>query len=159
MSAWKNCSSCKREIPYGGNYYQCSVSTCKNPRTGMSFCSVECWDAHLGYANHREAWAEEAKAPITATDRPPTRKIVENVPSQGPSASSDVGSATNIQTDTLVVVSKVKKFILDQSGMNTSQCFIDALTKKVIKECLTGITKAKADIRKTVMGKDIWSSS
>lgn len=158
MTAWKNCSSCKREIPYGANYYQCSVSTCKNPRTGMSFCSVECWDAHLGYANHREAWAEEAKAPLSATDRPPTRKIIENTPSPATSTSTG-GNSTNIETDTLVVVSKVKKLVQDQSGMNTSQCFIDALTKKVIKECLTGITKARADGRKTVMGKDIWSSS
>jgi len=171
---WKKCSSCKKDILYGGKYYLCSVSTCKHPRTGVTFCSVECWDAHLGYANHRQAWAEENKAPnnpggvssnpnlqspsstgdrqpFRQPDRQPVRKIVEAPKSQ----SLPTILTTNIETDTLVVVSKVKKLILDKSHMSTSQCFIDALTKKIVKECITGIEKAKESGRKTVMGRDI----
>lgn len=62
-SFWKKCSSCKQPIAWGSKYFLCSVSTCKHPRTGFQFCSTECWDAHLGYVNHRESWAEEKKAP------------------------------------------------------------------------------------------------
>lgn len=60
---WKRCSSCKKEIPFLSLYYLCSVSTCRSKRKGYRFCSVPCWDAHLGYANHRESWAEESKSP------------------------------------------------------------------------------------------------
>lgn len=66
---WEKCSSCKKEIPYGAKYYLCSVSTCRRPRTGVRFCSPDCWDAHLGSARHREAWAEEAQAPATSRSR------------------------------------------------------------------------------------------
>jgi len=57
--------------------------------------------------------------------------------------------------DTLVVVSKVKNFIRENSGMNTSQCFIDGMTQKICKETLSAIQRAKEAGRKTVMGKDI----
>ncbi|MBP9838034.1 MAG: hypothetical protein KBC84_04915 [Proteobacteria bacterium] len=60
---WTKCSICKKGIPFGAKYFLCNVSTCKNPRTGLKFCSTDCWDAHLGNARHRESWAEEAVAP------------------------------------------------------------------------------------------------
>ncbi len=60
---WGRCSTCKKGIPFAAKYFLCSVSTCKHPRTGLRFCSVDCWDAHLPLARHREAWAEEAVAP------------------------------------------------------------------------------------------------
>lgn len=59
------------------------------------------------------------------------------------------------QTDTLVVVSKVKKFIREQSGLNTSEDCINALTRKVVQECLKAIEHARTAGRKTVMGRDI----
>lgn len=62
---------------------------------------------------------------------------------------------TSIQTDTLVVVSKVKQLIKEQSGFNVSQCAINALTEKVIQECLKGIDEAGQAGRKTVMGRNI----
>lgn len=60
---WKKCNSCKEPIPYKTLYWVCNVSTCNRKRTGLSFCSVSCWDAHLPLMNHREAWAEERRAP------------------------------------------------------------------------------------------------
>ncbi|MFQ5779373.1 MAG: hypothetical protein ACE5HN_01145 [Nitrospiria bacterium] len=164
---WKRCSSCKREIPFGGIYQVCSVSTCRQKRTGLVFCSVPCWDSHLGFANHRSSYAEEARAPsreefketiVKQEGKPvnterPQRRIVrpsENSPSQ---RSPEVPSG--IETDTLVVVSKIKKLIRERSDFNTSQCAIDALTKKVIDECLKAIDHARASERKTVMGRDI----
>ena len=57
--------------------------------------------------------------------------------------------------DTLVVVSKLKTFIRERSGMNTSQCCIDAMTQKICQEALKAIEKAQEAGRKTVMGRDI----
>ena len=76
------------------------------------------------------------------------RKIIESSPDSKDAAGM---KAADIQTDTLVVVSKVKKLIKDQSGFNTSQCCIEALTGKVVEECLKGIEQAKESGRKTVM--------
>jgi histone H3/H4 len=58
-------------------------------------------------------------------------------------------------TDTLVVVSKVKKLVRDRSGFNMSQCCIDALTRRVVTLCMDAIEEAKRADRKTVMGRDI----
>jgi hypothetical protein len=62
-SFWRECSICKKPIAYRANYQVCSVSTCNRKRTGLVFCSVDCWDAHLPDARHREAWAVEETAP------------------------------------------------------------------------------------------------
>ena len=59
---WRKCSICKKEIPFHGVYYNCSVSTChKN-----IYCSVTCWDVHVPVMNHKNAWAEEEEAPSLA---------------------------------------------------------------------------------------------
>jgi histone H3/H4 len=161
MTYWKKCSTCKKPISFSSKFFLCSVSTCKHPRKGFVFCSVECWDAHLGFANHRESWAEEAVAPKhnevdnLQEDRAPVRKIVDPKNTNLIESAIASNSSMDIKTDTLVVVSKVKQLIQSQSSFNTSQCCIDALTKKVVKECLKGIEKAKIAGRKTVMGRDI----
>ena len=54
----------------------------------------------------------------------------------------------------LVVVSKVKQFIRNQSGFNTSASAVEALTQIVEKECLKAIEKARGEGRKTVMDRD-----
>lgn len=69
-------------------------------------------------------------------------------------AENTAGNA-EFDVETLVVVSKVKQFIRERSGMNTSQCCIDALTQKVCKEALAAIERAQSSGRKTVMGRDI----
>ncbi len=66
-------------------------------------------------------------------------------------------SADQVETETLVVTSKVKKLVRERSGFNSSQCFVDALTRKVVEESLKGIERAKAAGRKTVMGRDLES--
>lgn len=60
---WKKCNSCKKAIPFRQTYYTCNVSTCNRKRTGLVFCEVSCWDAHVPLMNHRESWAEEHIAP------------------------------------------------------------------------------------------------
>ncbi len=56
--------------------------------------------------------------------------------------------------ETLVVASKVKKFIKEQAGLSTSSQAIDQLTLRVETICLLAIEKAKSDKRKTVMDRD-----
>lgn len=60
---WRRCNSCKKPIAYSAKYWVCNVSTCNRKRTGLAFCTVSCWDAHVPGMNHRESWAEERKAP------------------------------------------------------------------------------------------------
>ena len=62
-NTWRRCSSCKKPIAYGALYWVCNVSTCNRKRTGLSFCTVMCWDAHVPLMNHRDSWAEERHAP------------------------------------------------------------------------------------------------
>ena len=75
-------------------------------------------------------------------------------PSVAATDSGAVEAVELMEVDPLVVVSKVKKLIRDQSDFNTSQCAVDALTQIVVKECLRAIESAKANGRKTVMGRD-----
>jgi histone H3/H4 len=166
---WKKCSSCKSELGFGSLYHVCSVSTCQHKRKGYQFCSVSCWDAHLGYANHKQASCLERTSPLqseyertlqkdrsntssthTKQVREPVRRIISERNSPSPQT-----RAHKISTDTLVVVSKIKALIREQSGFNTSQCCIEALTNKVVEECLKGIESATEAERKTVMGRDI----
>lgn len=39
------------------------MSTCTRKRTGLVFCTVACWDAHVPVARHKESWAIEMRAP------------------------------------------------------------------------------------------------
>lgn len=153
---WKKCSSCKKEIPYQGRYYVCSVSTCNSKKLGLVFCSVACWDAHLGFANHRSSEAVENTAPSKSQCEAALSAVPEESAARRVIVrSAGASAATTEDIDTLVVVSKVKKLIRDRSDFNTSQCCVEALTEKVVQECLKGIENARAAGRKTVMGRDI----
>lgn len=57
-------------------------------------------------------------------------------------------------SETLVVVSKVKKLIREKSEMNTSAGAIDALSKIVENEIMKATQKAKEANRKTVLDRD-----
>lgn len=63
-------------------------------------------------------------------------------------------------SDLLVVASKVKNYVREQSGgMNTSATFLDALTQEVKKVCNKAIEAAKQDGRKTVKDRDLTGQS
>lgn len=57
--------------------------------------------------------------------------------------------------EVLVVASKVKKYIKENGGCNTSSETVAALSKAVERLCKKGIESAKNDNRKTVMDRDI----
>ena len=57
--------------------------------------------------------------------------------------------------EVLVVTSKVKKYIKETGGCNTSSETIEVLSKAVERLCQKGLDSAKSDGRKTVMARDI----
>ena len=154
MEIWKRCSSCKEGIGLRQTYWVCSVSTCNRKRTGLVFCSTDCWDAHLGFVNHRESWAEERTAPDSAaqatasakSQRAPRRAIVRDL---APNLGSDAPSE-----EVLIVASKLKNYIRARSGMNTSDRVMAVLSDQVRRLADRAIEKARRAERKTVLDRD-----
>jgi len=58
------------------------------------------------------------------------------------------------EKEVLVVASKLKNYIRDQSGMNTSGSVMSALSERVRQMCDKAIETAKENGRKTVMDRD-----
>ncbi len=58
-------------------------------------------------------------------------------------------------SEILVVASKVKSYIKEKSGMNTSGAVPDELSKRVAALLDKAVENAKADGRKTVMDRDV----
>lgn len=56
--------------------------------------------------------------------------------------------------ESLIVTSKVKKFIKEKADMNTSAGFFEPLNNDIIKACRDALAHAQKLGRKTVMGKD-----
>jgi hypothetical protein len=164
---WKLCSSCKKPINYGATWYKCSVSTCNRTRTALYFCTIECWQAHVPGARHRDAWAEPEQAPANAAqaarletnsgegsrsaeDAARARRVVTSATVQAVPARPDPGDSQEI----LVVVSKLKKYIKDRSGMNTSDGAMAVLSAHLRALSNEAIRTAARDGRKTVLDRD-----
>jgi histone H3/H4 len=165
---WRHCSICKTPIGFQTKHFLCSVSTCNRKRTGLFFCTVACWDAHLPMMRHRDAWAEEGISPSreqwqrelaeerergeaqdgdaeaeSAAEAPaPRRRIVSG------------GEEEELPKEVLVVVSKVKAYVRARSGMNTSDSVVGVLSDHVRRLCDLAIRNAARDGRKTVMDRD-----
>ena len=58
-------------------------------------------------------------------------------------------------SDSLVVASKIKKYVKEKAACNTSGSTMDALTQRVTQIVDKAIENAKADGRKTVMDRDV----
>lgn len=56
--------------------------------------------------------------------------------------------------EVLIVASKLKNYIRNKSGLNTSSAVLEALSEKVRGLCDQAIESAKRDGRKTVMDRD-----
>lgn len=143
---WKKCSACKKPIGFQSRYYECSVSTCTNQRTGYVFCSVPCFEVHLPGARHRDAAAIEKTSPA----REPMRKIVSAASPQGRSE-----SISSLQSkEVLIIASRLKDYIQLRGDMNTSAQVMDILSDFVRMAADRAIENARADGRKTVMDRD-----
>jgi hypothetical protein len=172
MSVWKKCSMCKNDIKLSSAYYVCSVSTCNSKRTGYVFCSVPCFERHLPMARHRDAAAIEKQAPakndsVSDSVAGKSEGRSESSQSASPSgqrrivsspvkvsASVPTTTASSSANDILVVASKLKAYIKDQSDMNTAQEVMFILSDLLRIQCDRAIEKARADGRKTVMRRD-----
>jgi hypothetical protein len=154
------------------------------------FCSVACWDSHVAILRHRDAWAEEARAPsreqwraeqaeaMATPDRPaaspspapataranPAPQPVRPAPAMpsGPQPQRVVATpppanaATgDFEREILIVVSKMKKYIKDRSGMNCSDAVAEGLSDHVRAVCDDAIRAAGNDGRKTVLDRDV----
>ena len=168
-STFRLCSSCKKPLAFGALYYRCSVSTCNRKPLELTFCSLPCWEAHLPAMRHREAWAEEQRAP---TAQQHAKAIAEEAERNEPRAPARVSQAKpsnpqensmaesdEIPQDVLIVVSKIKKYIKARSGMNTSDGIVEALSEQVRAACDAAIRSAGQAGRRTVMARDFTSSS
>jgi len=160
MAQWKICSTCKRPLEFEQKYWVCSVSTCNRKRTGLYFCSVPCWDAHVPEARHRDAWAEERKAP-TATEWQRQREAEErdgDAPTEAAEAPRrrivSGGEGDDLPREVLIVVSKLKAYVRARSDMNTSDSVTGVLSDHLRKLCNEAIRNAARDGRKTVLDRD-----
>ena len=156
------CSTCKTPIAFGARYYRCSVSTCNRSRLALFFCSLPCWDAHLPEARHRDAWAEETRAPSReqwqaeqdAAEAAEAEKA-NTMNDKTPRERRIVGSPSDeMPREVLIVVSKLKAYIKARSGMNTSDAVTDALSDHIRRLCDLAIDNASVDNRKTVLDRD-----
>ena len=151
-AGWRRCSACKSAIGFGATYWICSVSTCNQKRTGLAFCTVSCWDAHLPVARHREAWAEEQTAPSRAaaggagSDPSKQRRIVRPGAPAKSSARAD---------DVLIIASRLKDYVRAKSGYNTSDRALGPLSEIVRRACDEAIRSAQREGRRTVLDRDI----
>lgn len=149
---WRHCSRCKTPISCGASYLVCSVSTCNRARTGLVFCSLDCWDAHVPVAGHRDAHAEELTAPATPDgavvkpedQRKPGKRRIAPVKQRDPSLPKDV----------LVVTKALKEYIRAAGDMRTSDNVVEVLSEKLRDLCDRAIDRAKQDRRKTVLDRD-----
>ncbi len=163
---WRRCSACKKGIGFSTAYYVCSVSTCTRVGPGgFVFCSVPCFDTHIPTMRHREAWAEEQRAPSRAEDQAaeerhapgeeaadgrPRRRIIVG---EAPAPAAPRG--TDLPVDVLVVASKLKAYVKARSGMNTSDTVLDPLSDQLRALADEAIEAARADGRKTVLARDV----
>lgn len=148
---WKPCSMCKKPIPVGGTYWTCSVSTCNRVRDPKVFCSMACWDAHRPMMNHRSGvWANEMRAP-TRLDAPAPAPE-EEAPARRRVARGQ--SAAPAKQEVLIVASRLKDYIREQSDLNTAADVLDVLSDHVRYLALEAIEQARQDGRKTVKARD-----
>lgn len=178
---WKRCSSCKKPIAFRSQYYVCSVSTCTRKRTGFSFCSVDCWETHLPMMRHREAWAVEEQAPTreewareqaedgddapraSAAARAPEKPTPAPAPAvlrrEGGDGARRIAvpaapAAAPGPKEVLVIASRLKEYIRQRYGMNTSDGVLEPLSDQLRALCDRAVMHAREDGRKTVLDRD-----
>jgi len=164
-SIWKKCSTCKKPIGLGQNYYVCSVSTCNGQRTGYVFCTFQCFETHVPGARHRDASAVQKQAPTTpevegaatASASGPQRRIISTTVQTALAQNNRAGAVTSRALrprEVLVIASRLKEYIESGGDLNTSAGVMDVLSDHLRILCDLAIENARADGRKTVMDRD-----
>ncbi len=93
---------------------------------------------------------QPAVAAPPADTRPPATASSLTAHAGGPALSNAYA-----HDDVLIVVSKLKKYVRDRSGMNTSDAVADVLADHVRSICDDAIRAAARDGRKTVLDRDV----
>jgi hypothetical protein len=108
------------------------------------------------------ASATPASPAASATPEPARRLVGIPTPSSLPSAAAAPASGTGAvhlndidDRDMLIVISKLKKYIKDRSGMNCSDAVADVLSDHIRVLCDDSIRAAGRDERKTVLDRDV----
>ncbi|MBL8946177.1 MAG: hypothetical protein JNK45_23635 [Myxococcales bacterium] len=182
-SEWRRCSSCKKPIGFAVTYFECSVSTCTRKRTGYAFCSVDCWEIHLPMMRHREAWAVEATSPTreawaqelaqddgartgTASSSGAGKPVAAPAPAAAPVVRRSDGEGGRriavpsapatppAPREVLVIASRLKEYIRQRYGMNTSDGVLEDLSDHLRRLCDRAVLHAREDGRKTVLDRD-----
>ena len=92
--------------------------------------------------------------PMPAQETP--RRIITPAPAPAPPSPTDGPALSDVvDKDVLIVVSKLKKYIKDRSGFNTSDQIVDVLGDHVRAICDEAIRAAARDERKTVLERDV----
>jgi len=122
---------------------------------------------------HRDAWAVEAKAPskeawekelaenppeaVAAPAQPVAAAPRKVVGAAGPTAAASAEGLklADAEREVLIVVSKMKKYIKERSGMNCSDAVAEVLSEHVRALCDDSIRAAARDDRKTVLDRDV----
>ena len=156
-NSWKACSTCKKPIALGSQYFVCSVSTCNGQRTGYVFCSMQCFETHLPGARHRDAGAIRMTAPskIETTQeqtRAPARIIVKT-PGHGSQSTTSANSKST--GEVLIIASRLKEYIQATADFNTSAAVMDVLSDHVRNICDQAVLHARSEGRKTVLDRDL----
>ncbi|MBP9086763.1 MAG: hypothetical protein KBG15_11630 [Kofleriaceae bacterium] len=88
-----------------------------------------------------------------ATHQEIRRQVVS--PSATPAGTNNPVLSASFDREVLIVVSKMKKYIRDRSGMNCSDGVADMLSEHVRALCDDAIRVAAQDGRKTVLDRDV----
>jgi hypothetical protein len=101
--------------------------------------------------NHKNAWAEENRAPSQSQASPvetqPVRRIVS-------SAANPAVKESPMEAEILIVASKLKQYVKDKYDLSTSANVMDALSHEVRRITDRAAAKAMAEGRKTLMDRD-----
>jgi histone H3/H4 len=101
--------------------------------------------------NHQSAWAEENRSPtkssLPSEQTRPERRIV----SSSAPASQKSGL---METEILIVASKLKQYVKDKHDLNTSANVMDVLSREVRRLADRAAQNAIAEGRKTLMDRD-----
>jgi hypothetical protein len=151
---WRKCIVCKKDIKFSSKYFKCSVTSCDKKRSPAQFCSVDCWDVHRSIMSHKSAGADEYHSPTREewAHLESNNSKVRIINSVKKSETLHPGNANT--EDVLVVVSKLKHFVKESSGMNTSGDVMPALSDILRKVCSKAVENAQKDGRKTLMARD-----
>jgi hypothetical protein len=101
------------------------------------------------------AGAPVAASTPVASAVPRAAEPARPVATSAPGPASPVQLSNVVDRDILIVISKLKKYIKDRSGMNCSDAVAEVLSDHVRALCDESIRAAGRDERKTVLDRDV----